>query len=50
MNRLLKVSIPILLILGLVLISGCAGSATPSIPGKGGEEEETYLAILVHVP
>jgi hypothetical protein len=40
MNRLLKVSIPILLILGLVLISGCAGSATPSIPGKGGEEEE----------
>jgi hypothetical protein len=40
MNKLLKVSIPILLILGLVLISGCAGSATPSIPGMGEEEEE----------
>jgi hypothetical protein len=42
MNKLLKVSIPILLIMGLVLISGCAGSATPSIPGMG-EEEERYV-------
>jgi len=39
MNKLLKVSIPILLILGLVLISGCSGaSPSPSVPGKGEEE------------
>jgi hypothetical protein len=44
MNRLLKVSILILLILGLVLISGCSGSATPSIPGKGEEEERLLPA------
>jgi hypothetical protein len=44
MNKLLKVSIPILLILGLVLISGCAGSATPSPPGKGEEEERSAPA------
>jgi hypothetical protein len=44
MNKLLKVSIPILLILGLVLISGCAGSATPSIPGMGEEEERSVPA------
>jgi hypothetical protein len=44
MNKLLKVSIPILLILGLVLISGCAGSATPSIPDKGEEEERAVPA------
>jgi hypothetical protein len=43
MNKLLKVSIPILLILGLVLISGCAGSVTPSSPSKGGEEEERLV-------
>jgi hypothetical protein len=38
MNKLFKVLIPILLILGLLLISGCAGSAPSGIPG--GEEEE----------
>ena len=40
MNKLLKVAVLILLILGLVLISGCAGSAPSSIPGMGEEEEE----------
>jgi len=46
MNKLLKVSIPILLILGLVLISGCAFSPSelPSVPGKGGEEESFVIA------
>jgi len=40
MNKLLKVSIPILLILGLVLISGCGASPfVPSVPGDGGEDE-----------
>lgn len=39
MSRLLKVSIPILLILGLVLINGCAASPSeaPSPPGEGGQ-------------
>ena len=43
MNKLLKVSIPILLILGLALISGCASfspSEIPSVPGEGGRGEE----------
>ena len=41
MNKLLKVSIPILLILGLVLISGCGASPSelPSVPGEGGRDE-----------
>jgi len=41
MNKLLKVSVPILLILGLVLISGCAFSPSelPSLPGEGGQDE-----------
>jgi len=42
MNKLLKVSIPILLILGLALISGCGGAspeAPHSIPGEGGQDE-----------
>jgi hypothetical protein len=42
MNKLLKVSIPILLILGLALISGCASfspSEIPSVPGEGGRGE-----------
>ena len=41
MNKLLKVSIPILLILGLVLISGCGASPEelPSVPGEGGQDE-----------
>jgi hypothetical protein len=41
MNKLLKVSIAILLILGLVLISGCGGGASPSevpnVPGDAGQ-------------
>jgi len=43
MTKLLKVSIPILLILGLVLISGCGASPSelPSIPGEGGRDEES---------
>ena len=45
MNKLLKVSIPILLILGLLLISGCGGaSPLPSIPDKGEEEERLVPA------
>ena len=42
MNKLLKVSIPILLILGLVLISGCGASPSelPNVPGGGGSDEE----------
>jgi len=40
MNKLLKVSIPILLILGLALISGCASpSELPSVPGEEGRGE-----------
>ena len=39
MNKLLKFSIPILLILGLVLIGGCASSPTPSPPSQGGAGE-----------
>jgi len=48
MNKLLKVSIPILLILGLVLISGCGASPSElhSIPGKGGPDEESFLAAV----
>jgi hypothetical protein len=46
MNKLLKVSILILLILGLVLISGCAfspsGKSEPS-PSEGGRGEESYV-------
>ena len=42
MNKLRKVSIAILLILGLVLISGCASkSEAPSVPGEGGRDEES---------
>jgi hypothetical protein len=39
MKKLLKVSISILLILGLVLISGCGASPSeaPSVPGDGGQ-------------
>jgi hypothetical protein len=39
------VSIPILLILGLVLVSGCGASpsAAPSVPGEGGRSEEDLL-------
>jgi len=46
MNKLLKVSIPILLILGVVLISGCGGAspeALPSIPGEEGQGEESFV-------
>jgi len=39
MNKLLKVSIPILLILGLVLISGCALSPRESELEEGGQGE-----------
>jgi len=41
MNKLLKVTIPMLLILGIVLISGCGASPSvaPSPPGDGGDEE-----------
>jgi hypothetical protein len=51
MNKLLKVSIPILLILGLVLISGCGASpeALPSIPGEVGPDEEKYLPAVAVV-
>jgi hypothetical protein len=42
-NKLFKVLIPILLILGLVLISGCGASPSeiPSIPGEEGRGEES---------
>jgi len=44
MNKLLKVSILILLILGLVLISGCAFSPSgKSEPSEGGRGEESYV-------
>jgi len=49
MNKLLKVSIPILLILGLALISGCGGAspeALPSVPGEGGRDESWIPAEL----
>ncbi len=40
MNKLLKVSIAVLLILGLTLISGCAStSEAPGVPGEGGRDE-----------
>jgi hypothetical protein len=42
MNKLLKVPIAVLLILGLVLISGCAStSEAPGVPGEGGRDEES---------
>jgi hypothetical protein len=46
MNKLLKVSIPILLILGVVLIGGCGASPSiaPSAPGDGGDEESLVPA------
>ena len=42
MNKLLKLPIPILLILGLVLISGCGASPSeaPTIPGEGKPDEQ----------
>ena len=45
MNKLLKVSIPILLILGLVLISGCGASPSelPSVPDEKGPDEESLV-------
>jgi len=46
MNKLLKVTIPILLIMGLALISGCGGASPPEppgIPGEVGPDEEKYL-------
>jgi hypothetical protein len=45
MNKLLKVSIPTLLILGLALISGCGASPSelPSVPGEGGRDEESLV-------
>ena len=45
MNKLLKVSIPILLILGLVLISGCGGAPPlpTSVPDEGGRGEEGFV-------
>ncbi len=49
MNKLLKVSIPILLILGLALINGCGGAspeALPSVPGEGGRDESWIPAEL----
>jgi hypothetical protein len=48
MNKLLKVSIPILLILGLVLISGCGGASPPEAPSIHGEiwpDEESLFAV-----
>jgi hypothetical protein len=48
MNKLLKASIPILLILGLALISGCGGASPeelPSIPGEEGRGEESFLVV-----
>jgi len=57
MNKLLKVSIPILLILGLVLISGCAAPAevlptpmpAPSLP-KGVVDEGGYPSTVPDEP
>ncbi len=47
MNKLLKVSIPILLILGLVLISGCGASPSelPSVPDEKGPDEESFSVV-----
>jgi len=47
MNKLLKVSIPILLILGLVLISGCSASPSkaPSVPGEAGPDEQGLAPV-----
>ena len=44
MNKLLKLSIPILLILGLVLISGCGASPSeaPTVPGEGAPDEAKW--------
>jgi len=40
MNKLLRFSILILLVLGVVLISGCASpSEAPNVPGEGGQDE-----------
>lgn len=41
MNRLLRVSIPVLLVVGLVLIGGCGASPSeaPDLPGDGGQDE-----------
>jgi len=50
MNKLLKVSIPILLILGLALISGCGGAspeALPSIPGEGEPGEVKFVPASI---
>ncbi|MHC1578999.1 MAG: DUF4349 domain-containing protein [Dehalococcoidia bacterium] len=45
MNKLLKVSMPILLILGLLLISGCGASPSvgPSLPDEEGRGEESWV-------
>jgi hypothetical protein len=47
MNKLLKVTIPMLLILGIVLISGCGASPSvaPSPPGEEGRGEESFLVV-----
>jgi hypothetical protein len=47
MNKLLKASIPILLILGLALIGGCGASPSvaPSPPGEMGPDEESFLVV-----
>ena len=47
MNKLLKLSIPILLILGLVLISGCGASPSeaPTVPGEGGPDEQRLAPV-----
>ena len=47
MNKLLKLSIPILLILGLVLISGCGASPSkaPSVPDEGGPDEQGLAPV-----
>jgi len=50
MNKLLKVSILILLILGLVLISGCAFSPSgESEPGEGGRGEESLVPVPAYI-
>jgi hypothetical protein len=49
MKKLLRVSIPILLILGLALISGCGASPSeaPSIPGEGEQDKERFVPAVV---
>jgi hypothetical protein len=50
MNKMLKVSIPILLILGVVLISGC-GASPSEVPGlfsKEGQSEESAVLAPPH--